>query len=370
MSIKSDYTSAVLLLEDGTIFHGIAIGKKGITSGEICFNTGMSGYQEIFTDPSYFGQVMVMANTHIGNYGVEKHESESEHTMISGLVCKDYSKIYSRARSEHSLNEFLVERNITGIQNIDTRALVEHIRDHGAMNCIISSDEQNIDILKNKLAEVPSMQGLELSSKVSTSQVYELKSDTNKYQVAVLDFGVKKSILDCMFQRGCNLTVFPSKSSFEELKAIEPDAFFLSNGPGDPAVMSYETEVVKKILELGKPVFGICLGHQLLGQALGLETFKMHHGHRGINHPVKNLITGKCEITSQNHGFAIHPDSIENNQDVEVTHVNLNDHSIEGIRLKSKSVFSVQYHPEASPGPLDSRYLFDEFVNNIQLSKS
>jgi carbamoyl-phosphate synthase small subunit len=369
MSIKSDNISAVLLLEDGTIYQGIAIGKKGITSGEICFNTGMSGYQEIFTDPSYSGQVMVMANTHIGNYGVEKDESESTNSMISGLVCKDYSDIFSRTRSSQSLDEFLLEKGITGIQNVDTRNLVEHIRDHGAMNCIISSDVLDIEVLKEMLKDVPSMQGLELSSKVSTKEVYDLKSDEGIFQVAVLDFGVKKSILNCMLERGCNLTVYPSKTTYEEVSSKNPDAYFLSNGPGDPAVMMEETKVVKSIIESGKPVFGICLGHQLLGQALGLETFKMHHGHRGINHPVKNLVSGKCEITSQNHGFAIHPGSLQNNLDVEVTHVNLNDDSIEGIKVKNTLVFSVQYHPEASPGPLDSRYLFDDFVQNIHQSK-
>ena len=366
MSFNSENISAILLLEDGTVFTGKAIGKKGITSGEICFNTGMTGYQEIFTDPSYYGQVMVMANTHIGNYGVEQHESESTNTMISGLVCKEYSDIFSRARSQKSLDDFLLGTNITGIQNVDTRALVEHIRDQGAMNCIISSEELDVEVLKSKMKDVPSMQGLELSSKVSTQEIYKLYSKDSKYEVAVVDFGVKRSILNCMVDRGCNLTVYPSKVTYEEMSASNPDAYFLSNGPGDPGVMNDETDLVKKIVASGKPVFGICLGHQLLAQALGLETFKMHHGHRGINHPVKNMVTGKCEITSQNHGFAVSPESIKNNADVEVTHVNLNDQSIEGIRLKNKPVFSVQYHPEAAPGPLDSRYLFDDFVGNIK----
>jgi carbamoyl-phosphate synthase small subunit len=366
MSNQSDNTSAVLVLEDGTVYTGKAIGKLGTTSGEICFNTGMSGYQEIFTDPSYFGQVMVMANTHIGNYGAEIHESESNKAMISGLVCKDYSEIASRTRSQLSLDEFLVQNSITGIQNIDTRALVEHIRDNGAMNCIISSEVHEVENLKAQLKQVPSMEGLELSSKVTTKNKYTLKSTQGNYKVAVLDFGVKKSILNCMLERGCDLEVFPSNATFNDVQSVNADAYFFSNGPGDPSVMTEETELVKQLIETGKPIFGICLGHQILAQALGLETFKMHHGHRGINHPVKNLVTGKCEITSQNHGFAVSPESINKNADVEVTHVNLNDNSIEGIKLKNKPVFSVQYHPEASPGPLDSRYLFDSFVELIQ----
>lgn len=357
---------AILLLQDGTIFKGKAIGNIGTTTGEICFNTGMTGYQEIFTDPSYFGQVMVMANTHIGNYGVLDADMESNDAKISGLVCKSFSDVFSRKRSTNSLYDFLLNNKIVGIENIDTRALVEHIRDNGAMNCVISSETENIERLQSILADVPSMQGLELSSKVSTKTSYFIGNPDAKYKVAVLDFGVKKSILNCIAERNCYLKVFPYNATEKDIFDFGADAYFLSNGPGDPQVMPAETKLVNNILATNKPLFGICLGHQLLAQSLGLKTFKMHNGHRGINHPVKNLITGKCEITSQNHGFAIDESSLSNNTEIEVTHRNLNDNSIEGIRVKNKPVFSVQYHPEAAPGPLDSRYLFDDFVNSIE----
>jgi carbamoyl-phosphate synthase small subunit len=365
LSNSNSKQDAILLLQDGTYFKGTAIGKLGITTGEICFNTGMSGYQEIFTDPSYFGQVMVMANTHIGNYGVLNDDTESNSIKISGLVCKSFSKDFSRKRSNESLSKYLENGSLVGIENIDTRALIEHIRDNGAMNCIISSEMNSMKELEAILNKVPSMQGLELSSKVSTKEPYFVGESNAKYKVAVLDFGVKKSILNCIANKNCYLKVFPYSATAKEILSFNPDAFFLSNGPGDPEVMISETELVKELLATNKPLFGICLGHQLLAQALGLKTFKMHNGHRGINHPVKNLITGKCEITSQNHGFAIEENSLSNNSNVEVTHRNLNDNSIEGIRLKNKPVFSVQYHPEASPGPLDSRYLFDDFVNSM-----
>jgi len=353
---------AILILEDGTQFTGKSIGATGTATGEICFNTGMSGYQEIFTDPSYFGQVIVMANTHIGNYGVLEYDNESKAVKISGLVCKNFSNIFSRKRSNNSLNDFLLENNVVGIQNIDTRALVEHIRDNGAMNCIISTDTESNDSLKLQLKKVPSMQGLELSSKVSTLTPYFVGDEDAKYKVAVLDLGVKKSILNCMAERGCYLKVFPYNTDAANILAFNADGYFLSNGPGDPQVMPQQITIVNALIATNKPVFGICLGHQLLAQSLGLQTFKMHNGHRGINHPVKNLVIGKCEITSQNHGFAVDENSLQNNINVEVTHRNLNDNSIEGIRLKGMPVFSVQYHPEAAPGPLDSRYLFDEFV--------
>ena len=365
MSNSNSKQDAILLLQDGTYFKGTAIGKLGITTGEICFNTGMSGYQEIFTDPSYFGQVMVMANTHIGNYGVLNDDTESNSIKISGLVCKSFSKDFSRKRSNESLSKYLENGSLVGIENIDTRALIEHIRDNGAMNCIISSEMNSMKELEAILNKVPSMQGLELSSKVSTKEPYFVGESNAKYKVAVFDFGVKKSILNCIAGKNCYLKVFPYSATAKEILSFNPDAFFLSNGPGDPEVMISETNLVKELLATNKPLFGICLGHQLLAQALGLKTFKMHNGHRGINHPVKNLITGKCEITSQNHGFAIEENSLSNNSNVEVTHRNLNDNSIEGIRLKNKPVFSVQYHPEASPGPLDSRYLFDDFVNSM-----
>lgn len=354
-------TKAILLLEDGKIFEGKAIGKVGTTTGEICFNTGMTGYQEVFTDPSYYKQILVTTNVHIGNYGVKYKETESDSIKISGLVCRNFSKKYSRPQADADLQDYFQNDDLVGISDIDTRALVRHIRNKGAMNGIISSEIFDIDILKEKLAQTPSMEGLELSSKVTTSQTYTLGESTATYKVAVLDLGTKKNILRNFLQRDCQLKVFPATTSFEDIKKWNPDGYFISNGPGDPAAMDYAVATTKAILKEEKPVFGICLGHQILCLALGLTTYKMHHGHRGINHPVKNLITGKCEITSQNHGFAV-SDLPEDRTDIEVTHINLNDNTIEGIKVKNQKAFSVQYHPEAAPGPHDSQYLFDDFV--------
>lgn len=353
---------AVLLLEDGKVFHGKAAGKIGTTAGEICFNTGMTGYQEIFTDPSYFGQITVMTNVHIGNYGVNDDEVESDSIKIAGMVCKSFNEFHSRKRSNGSIKEYFENDNIVAIQGVDTRAIVRYIRSKGAMNAIISSEELDITKLKAKLAKVPSMVGLELSSKVSTQKPYFFGKADAPYKVALLDFGVKKNILRSLAERGCYLQVFPMKTSFAEMKKWNPDGFMLSNGPGDPSVMQDEINTIKEILISNVPTFGICLGHQLIAHAAGLSTFKMHKGHRGINHPVKNLITGKCEITSQNHGFGVKEEEVKKVKNVEVTHINLNDNTIEGIRLSDKKVFSVQYHPEACPGPYDSRYLFDDFV--------
>ncbi len=353
---------AILLLEDGTVFHGKAAGAIGTTTGEICFNTGMSGYQEIFTDPSYFGQILVATNVHIGNYGIKNEEVESESIKISGLVCKKFSEVYSRPLADKSIKDYFLQEKIVGICEVDTRAIVRHIRDRGAMNAIISSDNLDIVSLKEKLSKVPSMAGLELSSKVSTKAAYTVGDPGAKYKVALLDLGVKKNIVRCLVERGCFVKVFPMKTSAEEMIAFSPDGFLISNGPGDPAVMNDETKTVKALIDSGTPVFGICLGHQLIGQAFGLSTYKMHNGHRGINHPVKNLLTGKSEITSQNHGFAVKAEDVSKNDEIEITHINLNDKTIEGLRHKVKKVFCVQYHPEASPGPHDSRYLFDDFV--------
>ena len=353
---------AVLILEDGTFFKGCSIGKKGTSGGEICFNTGMTGYQEIYTDPSYYGQVIVNTTSHIGNYGVHADEQESSKPKISGLVVNDYSIVHSRFQSSSSLQEYLEANNIVGISNVDTRRLVRHIRSKGAMNCLISSEELDPQVLQEKVAELPSMEGLELSSIVSTNEPFFYGDPEARYKVAALDIGIKVSILKNLSSRGCYVQVFPAKTSFEEMNKWNPDGYFLSNGPGDPAVMEYAVETVKKILDLNIPVFGICLGHQILSLASGLSTFKMHHGHRGLNHPIKNLNTGLCEVTSQNHGFCVSIEENEKNSDVEVTHINLNDNTIAGIRLKNKPAFSVQYHPESSPGPHDSRYLFDTFI--------
>ena len=368
--MNSTTIPAVLMLKDGELFHGTAFGKTGTTTGEICFNTGMTGYQEVFTDPSYTGQVLIMNNVHTGNYGTNKVDRESESVKIRGLIGRNLEDKFSRYQATESLDEYLKENKIVSIAGIDTRALVAHIRTKGAMNCIISSEITDINILKETLDKVPEMDGLELASSVSTKEPYELGSHGAEKRVAVLDFGIKQNILNCLIERGVHVKVFPAKSSFEELKSFSPDGYFISNGPGDPAAMPYAVDTVKEILKEGKPLFGICLGHQLLALAVDIPTFKMHHGHRGLNHPVKNIITGLCEITTQNHGFGVNPDSVRKNSGVEITHINLNDDSIEGIRLKDKPAFSVQYHPESTPGPHDSRYLFDDFVKLMHEAKA
>lgn len=358
---------AILLLEDGKVFEGKAAGAVGTTTGEICFNTGMTGYQEVFTDPSYYGQVIVMNNAHIGNYGVNLSEVESDGIKISGMICKKFNTGFSRyGKDNSSLQEYFEKNNIVAISDVDTRALVRHIRDKGAMNCVISSVEYDIEKLKTILKSVPSMEGLELSSKVTTKKAYEAGDPNSNYRVALIDFGVKKNIVRSLVERGCFVKVFPMKTSVAEMEQFKPHGYMLSNGPGDPGVMKDEIALVKAVIETGKPVFGICLGHQLLALSQGISTYKLHRGHRGINHPVKNLLTGKCEITSQNHGFTVRAEDVAKAKGVEITHVNLNDETIEGIRLAGKPVFSVQYHPEACPGPHDSRYLFDEFVGNMK----
>jgi carbamoyl-phosphate synthase small subunit len=357
---------AVLVLEDGTVHHGQAFGKTGTTTGEICFNTGMTGYQEVFTDPSYYGQVIIMNTVHIGNYGVKDSDIESDGVKIKGLIGRNLEEQYSRKQAKGSLDEYLISQNIVCIEGVDTRSLVTHVRTKGAMNCIISSEILDVDQLKAELAKVPSMAGLELASHVSTTKEYEVGDASSPIKVAVLDYGCKQHIIECMVQRGAFVKVFPAKTPAATLKAFNPTGYFISNGPGDPAAMDYAIETVKEILKENKPTFGICLGHQLLALANDIPTFKMHHGHRGLNHPVKNLITGKCEITTQNHGFGVDPEAVKKASHIEVTHVNLNDNSIEGIRLKGKQAFSVQYHPESTPGPHDSRYLFDEFIGMMQ----
>lgn len=357
---------AILVLEDGTVFEGKAAGKIGTTTGEICFNTGTTGYQEIFTDPSYFGQIMVTTNAHIGNYGIDEDDAESDKIQIAGLVCKNYNINYSRKMADESIQTYFEEGNLVGISDIDTRSLVRHIRDKGAMNAIISSENLDIDALKAELAKVPSMAGLELSSKVSTTEPYYYGNEEAPVRIAVLDLGIKKNILRNFNAREVYAKVFPARTTFAEMEAWGADGYFISNGPGDPSAMDYAIATVKEILAADKPLFGICLGHQILALANDIRTQKMFNGHRGINHPVKNIIANRCEITSQNHGFGVVREDIENSDMIEVTHVNLNDHSIEGIRVKGKNAFSVQYHPESSPGPHDSRYLFDDFIASIK----
>lgn len=356
---------AILILEDGNIFHGKAFGKKGTTTGEICFNTGMTGYQEVFTDPSYYGQVVIMNSVHVGNYGVKEGDVESDSVKVKGIIGRNLEQQYSRFAANDSLQEYFEKQNIVAIDGIDTRALVTHVRSDGAMNCIISSEINNESELKKILAQVPSMKGLELASQVSTKENYVMGDDKSNVRIAVLDYGIKNNILNCFIERGAYVKVFKAKTEFDELEAFEPHGYFISNGPGDPKPMQYAVTTIRKILDSKKPFFGICLGQQLLALANEVPTFKMHHGHRGLNHPVKNVITGKCEITTQNHGFGVDADAIKANKNIEITHVNLNDDSIEGIRLKDRPAFSVQYHPEATPGPHDSRYLFDEFFKMI-----
>ncbi len=367
--VNTQISKAVLLLEDGTFFEGKAIGKIGTTTGEICFNTGMTGYQEIFTDPSYFGQIIVMTNDHIGNYGVHKEEVESDSIKISGLVCKKFSPNFSRKNGSGSLDEYFTSHNLVGISDIDTRKLVAHIRETGAQNAIISSEITEIVNLKTELEKVPSMDGLNLAPKVSTKVFYEDGKNNADYRVALIDFGSKKNISRELVKRGCLLGVFPHNASASDILNWKPDGFMISNGPGDPSSMGYAIETIKEIVEAGIPTFGICLGHQLLSLASGLKTYKMHHGHRGCNHPVKNLVSGRSEITSQNHGFAVEYNEALS-ETIELTHINLNDNSVEGISRKDKQAFSVQHHPEASPGPHDSLYLFDQFIESIKSNKN
>jgi carbamoyl-phosphate synthase small subunit len=360
---------AVLVLEDGTVFSGISIGVIGTTTGEICFNTGMTGYQEIYTDPSYYGQIMVNASVHIGNYGTKASEVESDSIKIAGLVVRNFSEYYSRYGDIESLQHFLEKDSIVGIANIDTRALVRHIRDKGAMNAIISSEEFDTNVLLKRVKEIPSMEGMELASKVCTKETYLRGEESDPYRVALLDIGVKNNIIRCLNERGAFVKVFPMNTTIDEMMAFNPDGFMLSNGPGDPSAMPETIQLVTDIINTGLPVFGICLGHQVLALSQGLKTKKMFNGHRGINHPVKNLLTDRCEVTSQNHGFVVDMDSLSDRNDIELTHIHLNDDTVAGIRLKDKAVFSVQYHPEASPGPEDSRYLFDQFIENIKKHK-
>lgn len=357
---------AIILLADGTIFHGKSIGKQGSAFGEVCFNTGATGYQEVITDPSYFGQLMVATNAHLGSYGVKDDEVESDTIQIAGLVCKNFSYNYSRPGADGSLEEFFNKFNLLAISDVDTRALVSYIRDHGAMNAVISTEVDNIEGLKKQLAEVPEMKGLELASKVSTKEPYFVGDENATYRVSALDLGIKRNILRNLANKDVYIKVFPYNATFDEMNAFKPDGFFLSNGPGDPEPLKDVISLTQEIIKRNLPLFGICLGHQIIGLANGISTYKMNNGHRGINHPVKNLITGKGEITSQNHGFALNREETENHPDIEITHVHLNDNTVAGLRMKSKNVFSVQYHPESSPGPHDASYLFDQFIENIK----
>ncbi len=363
--MQQKQTPAIILLKDGTVFKGLACGKIGTTTGEIAFNTGMTGYQEIFTDPSYSGQIIVMAAAHIGNYGVEASEVESEGCKIKGLVTKKFSTVNSRYRETDTLQNYLEQDGVVGIMDVDTRALVRHIRDNGAQNAIISSETTDINALKDQLDQIPSMKGMELASSVSTKEPYTVGEDSSKYKVALLDFGVKKNIVRSLVARDCFVKVFPYDTSFDVIKNFSPDGILLSNGPGDPEPLTEVIATVGQLVEANYPIFGICLGHQILALSQGLTTEKMHNGHRGINHPIKNLVSGKSEITSQNHGFVVRMQEAIEHENITVTHQHLNDDTLAGITINNRNAFSVQYHPEASPGPHDSRYLFDQFITNI-----
>ncbi|MCF7808655.1 MAG: glutamine-hydrolyzing carbamoyl-phosphate synthase small subunit [Candidatus Marinimicrobia bacterium] len=357
--------AAILLLENGTHFTGESFGAIGTTSGEVCFNTSMTGYQEILTDPSYKGQMVTMTAPQIGNYGINPEDIESDRIQVQGFIIREASPIHSNHRATQSLDDYLKESGIVGIQGIDTRALVRIIRDEGAMNGIISSETEDLAKLRHKLDQVPSMAGQDLVREVSCEKVWNWaeKNDTDHFHVVAMDFGVKYNILRQLQAHDCHLTIVPASTSAETILAMNPDGVFLSNGPGDPEPVDYAIDTVKELI--GKlPIFGICLGHQILSLALGAKTFKLKFGHRGGNHPVRNETRGTVEITSQNHGFAVDPDTLP--ASLEVTHVNLNDGTLEGIKSTEIPAFSVQYHPEASPGPHDSRYLFKSFTDLME----
>lgn len=358
-------SQAIVLLQDGTIFYGKSAGIKGTATGEICFNTAMTGYQETFTDPSYYGQILVTTNAHIGNYGTNRDEQESTGVKISALICKNFSLKHSRHKSTSNLNDFFAESNKIVVSDIDTRALVRHIRSKGAMNAIVSTEITDPEALMNELMKVPSMQGLELSSFVASNLSTEHGNPNSKKRIALIDLGLKANIVKNLIERGCFVKIFPMNTSYEEMEAWQPSGYLISNGPGDPETLTEVIQTVKHIIQNNKKIFGICLGHQVIAISLGLRTYKMYNGHRGINHPILNTVTGKGEITTQNHGFVIDENSLMHNENVVITHRHLNDNTIAGIKIKNQPAFSVQYHPEAGPGPNDSKYLFDQFIQSL-----
>jgi carbamoyl-phosphate synthase small subunit len=359
---------ALIALADGTTASGWSIGQEGTTGGELCFNTSMTGYQEIFTDPSYFGQLMMMTYPHIGNYGTSSRDDEASKVMVSGIIVRDFSYDYSNPIADGSLQEYLQRNGIVGITGIDTRKLVRHIRSKGVMNAVISTEILDPSALVAKAKEWVSMVGLELASKVTREEAQTIPGNGG-YRIAAIDYGIKQNILNNFTSRGCTVRVFPAKTTFEEIQSWDPDGFFFSNGPGDPNPMEYGIETVQQAKASGKPLFGICLGHQLMALSEGIKVGKMFVGHRGANHPVKNISTGLVEITTQNHGFSVLPEAIDPTI-ATISHINLNDDTVEGLEFRRFNGFSVQYHPEASPGPHDSAYLFDQFINRIAESKA
>jgi len=354
---------ATLLMSNGEIFKGFAFGKIGYTIGEVCFNTGMTGYQEILTDPSYSGQLITMTYPHIGNYGINLKDVESRKIQASGLIIKDGNMLYSNYRAQDSLENYLKNSNIVAIQGLDTRKLVRILTTEGAMNGIISSKQMSVEKMQSLLQKHPSMGGKDLAKVVTCKKPYYINKDKFKKKVVVIDYGIKSNILNLLANQKLQLIVLPAKSTTNQIMKYNPNGIFLSNGPGDPSAVTYAIESVKELLKLKIPIFGICLGHQILALALGAKTFKLKFGHRGCNHPVKNINLGNVEITSQNHGFAVESETIPEN--VEITHYSLNDNTVEGISCNDRPAFSVQYHPESSPGPHDSRYLFEKFMQLI-----
>lgn len=354
---------AVLVLKDGTVFFGRFVGYRSETWGEVVFNTGMTGYQEILTDPSYYRQIVVMTYPHIGNYGVNDNDVESEFPKVAGFVMRELCEYPSNSDSKKSLREYLIEHKIVAIDRVDTRRLTRHIRNYGAMMGIISPRINQIDRLKEEVKTLPDMEGLDLTPEVSTKEARVIiEVEKPLYNIVALDYGVKWNIIRLFAERKAKVTLLPYTSTADEVLSLKPDGIFVSNGPGDPAAILHAIRLIRELI--GKrPVFGICLGHQLISLALGARTYKLKFGHHAINHPVRNLKTGRVEITSQNHGFAVDPDTLP--KEVEVSHINLNDFSVEGIICESKRIMAVQYHPEAGPGPHDSRYLFDEFLKML-----
>ena len=362
-SARASRDPAKLALADGTVVEGMALGERGLTGGELCFNTSMTGYQEIMTDPSYYGQLMMMTQPHIGNYGASAEDMEAGVPMVAGFIVRDYPRRHSNSQAEETLEEFMQRHDLVGIAGVDTRALVRHVRDKGVMNAVISSEELDGETLIQNAQDWPSMAGRELASKVTVDAPYTFCEGAGP-RIAVYDFGVKKNILRSFRRRGCTVKVVPGDMALGDVLDWDPDGFFFSNGPGDPRPMTGAIETVREAIDTGLPIFGICLGHQLMALAEGFDVYKMHVGHRGANHPVKNLDTEQVEVTTQNHGFAVDPESIDP-KGARVTHVNLNDDTIEGLRFKQFAGLSLQYHPEASPGPHDSHYHFDRFMEMV-----
>ncbi len=361
-SSSTAHDPAKLVLSDGTVVRGVALGQRGLTGGELCFNTSMTGYQEIMTDPSYYGQLMMMTQPHIGNYGASAEDMEADAPMVAGFIVRD-SPRHSNTQADEPLEAFMRRHGLVGIAGVDTRALVRHVRDEGVMNAVISSENLETETLRQKAKDWPSMAGRELASEVSTEGPHVFCEGTGP-RIAVYDFGVKQNILRSFRRRGCTVKVVPGDTDLSDVLAWTPDGIFFSNGPGDPRPMDDAIETVSEAIDTGLPLFGICLGHQLMSLAEGIEVYKMHVGHRGANHPVKNLDTERVEVTTQNHGFAVDPESIAP-EVARVTHVNLNDDTVEGLEFKTFAGMSLQYHPEASPGPHDSHYHFNRFMELV-----